>query len=61
MHNLDARTLMGMLLHSLEQYCKHLNRGIYTGAEFNRCREKMIEIREALAAALKRKSSPKFR
>jgi hypothetical protein len=52
---------MGMLLHSLEQYCKHLNRGIYTGAEFNRCREKMIEIREALAAALKRKSSPKFR
>ena len=60
-HNLDARTLMRMLLFSLGQYCKNLHKGVYSGPEFNRHRDEMIEIREALAAALKRKTSPKFK
>jgi hypothetical protein len=61
LNTIDARTLMGLLLNSLECYCNLLRKGIYTGQSFNDCRTELHEIRIALKEALRRRTSPFFR
>jgi len=60
LHTLDAPTLMSMVLNSLKEYCTMLHNGIYTDDEFNKCRNEMLKIREALREVLSQQTSPKF-